>query len=393
MTSFLMGWFWFLLPLAALSGWYFGTRENENNTWTKTPEYIAGLNYLLNQQTTKAIDTLIKFFKVNLTTVDTHIILGNLFREKGELEKAIKIHHNVVSRDNISGETRVMAMLELGRDYFSSGLLDNAEEIFLKLTQCDSRSAVREAHISLVTIYEREKSWEKAIKCAGYLMNSGDQEYRLRITHYHCEQVDQLLAKHDYKQAKKSVANLHSAGNVRAAILEGDAEFVCGHHSIAMHLYSNVFTRWPAYAQIVLPKLKACFPPHSMGEFANHLHKLTPSVMTVSYIMSYTRALLGSHRPEEAEAFALNLIKSQCVPVSMLRLFIENSIKREQSDEKELMPHFVEALRQHEEATGFSCSECGFETAHLYWQCPSCHSWQTACSLDIVESAKDASLQ
>lgn len=393
MTSFLMGWFWFLLPLAALSGWYFGTRENQSNFWMKTPEYIAGLNYLLNQQTTKAIDTLITFFKVNLTTVDTHIILGNLFREKGELEQAIKIHHNVVSRDNISAEIKVMAMLELGRDYFYSGLLDNAEEIFLKLTQCDSRSAVREAYVNLVIIYEREKSWERAIKCANYLLNDGDPEYRMRITHYRCELIDRLMATSDYKKAKQRTANLRSARNVRATILEGDVEFACGHRSVAMHLYSNVFTRWPAYAQIVLPKLKACFPPYGTDEFAAHLHKLTPSVMTVSYIMFYIRALLGAHRNEEAEAFALSLIKSKCVPVSMLRLLVENHIKSGQFNEGELMHHFVEALRQHEEAAGFSCSECGFETAHLYWQCPSCHSWQTACALDVVESDKTVPLQ
>lgn len=393
MVSFLMGWFWFLLPLAALSGWYFGSRKNERNVWTKTPEYIAGLNYLLNQQTTKAIDSLIRFFKVNLTTVDTHVILGNLFREKGEFEKAIKIHLNVVSRDNISEEVRVMTMLELGRDYFHAGLLDSAEEVFLKLIKCDSRSAVREAYINLVTIYEREKSWENAIECANYLINNGDEDYRLQVVHYYCELVNHLMAKADYKQAKQNIARIQSAGNIRAALLGGDIEFASNHRSIAMHLYSNIFTQWPTYAQIVLPKLKACFPPNSSGEFADHLHTLMPSAMTVSYITTYVRALFGAHRHEEAQKFALDLIKRGCIPVSMLKIFIENCIEKKLPDEKVLMLHFVEALRTHEEAAGFSCSECGFETVHLYWQCPSCHNWQTAHSLDVVEEKQEIPLK
>ena len=387
MASLLSELFWFLLPLAALSGWYIGTRNKaERSVWMASPEYIASLNYLLNQQTSKAIDSLIKFFEVNATTVDTHIILGNLFREKGEVEKAITVHYNVVSRGNLSEEIRTTAMLELGRDYFYAGLLDKAEETFSELTTCDSRSAVRETYRNLIVIYEREKSWDKAIECARYLRNESEEEYRLQIAHYYCEMADAVLLNQDYKRAKSLAARAKSSHFIfRVAVLDADLEFMRGHHSTALHLYSNVLAKWPGYAQIVLPKLTACFPSHRAGECAAHLREIMPPVMTVAYISAFIRVLLEANKVKEAEDFAFGLIRNKCAPISMLRLFVENHAGDKGFRESGLTPYLIDALKLHRDDTGFACSACGFRTSRLYWQCPSCHTWEMAEPLDTVE--------
>lgn len=387
MAALALEWFWFLLPIATLSGWYIGSRKKlpQQSNWQVAPEYIASLNDLLNQKTEKAIETLIRFFEVNASTIDTHIMLGNLFREKGELEKATKIHQNIVQKNNARGEVSIHAMLELGRDYLCAGLLDSAEDAFSEVAKCDSRSAARTACRNLCSIYETEKLWEKAIERAKYLKAEGNEEYALRIVHYQNELAEEYLAKKDYSKAKHWVALAKSSQSIlRTVIVDGDIEFMKGNHPTAMHLYSTALSQWPEYVQIILPKLKACFSDPS--EFANHLHEIMPEVMTSTYVTTYTKALLASHRSQEAKDFASEMIKKNCVTVPMLKVFIEYGIEDQEFNQSDFMPYLIQVLRAHKDDDGFMCSDCGFKGVHFQWQCPSCHIWEKIKPLDLIES-------
>ncbi|MCZ6895297.1 MAG: tetratricopeptide repeat protein, partial [Gammaproteobacteria bacterium] len=156
----------FLLPLAAVSGWYFGRRENPpeaaRNTVSGIPsDYFRGLNYLLNDRPDKAIEVFIKVLEVESETVETHLALGNLFRRRGEVDRAIRIHQNLVSEPSLDFDQRALALLELGLDYMRSGLLDRAESLFKELL--DSGAHQRQAMDHLIDIYQQEQDWDKAL--------------------------------------------------------------------------------------------------------------------------------------------------------------------------------------------------------------------------------------
>ena len=154
-----------LLPVAALSGWILGRRNSERSRRAGVSElsssYFRGLNYLLNEQPDKAIEVFLKLAEFNRDTVETHLALGNLFRRRGEVDRAIRVHQHLIARPNLSNEEKTIALLELGEDYMRAGLLDRAETLFTDLVAMDAQ--VPSALKHLISIYQHEKDWDKAI--------------------------------------------------------------------------------------------------------------------------------------------------------------------------------------------------------------------------------------
>ena len=161
--------FWLLLPLAALSGWYAAMASARDRTsgasrTLLSPDYFKGVNYLLNEQSDKAVEVFTRALEVDSDTVETHLALGNLYRRRGEVDRAIRIHQSLISRESLRAEERSEAALELGHDYLRAGLLDRAESLFKELV--DSDSYVDRALSRLVDIYEQERDWGRAIRTA-----------------------------------------------------------------------------------------------------------------------------------------------------------------------------------------------------------------------------------
>src|SRR6187455_821489 len=163
MTEFF--WLFLLLPVAAASGWLAGRLGGERKGGARVSRlsntYFRGLNYLLNEQQDKAIEVFLKLAEINRDTVETHLALGNLFRRRGEVDRAIRVHQHLIARPNLSQEEKTVALLELGEDYMRAGLLDRAETLFTDLVAMDAQvpSALRH----LIGIYQHEKDWGKAI--------------------------------------------------------------------------------------------------------------------------------------------------------------------------------------------------------------------------------------
>jgi len=163
---------WLLLPLAAASGWYvarFDQRRQAKRSLDLPSAYFKGLNFLLNEQPDKAIEVFIQVLEVNSDTVETHLALGNLFRRRGEVERAIRVHQNLIARPTLDKDQRTHALLELGQDYLKAGLLDRAESLFLELAEIRAHSEQALRH--LLHIYQQEKEWEKAVKEAKHVVD------------------------------------------------------------------------------------------------------------------------------------------------------------------------------------------------------------------------------
>jgi lipopolysaccharide biosynthesis regulator YciM len=178
---------WLLLPVAVAFGWFAAQRSKGKpgscSDSMLGSEYIKGLNYLLNEQQDKAIDVFIRMLEVNSDTVETHLALGNLFRKRGEVDRAIRIHQNLIARTSLSEEQRTDALLELGQDYMKAGLFDRAEALFKELLE-------HNVHISsalplLLDIYQQEKDWDNAIAIADQMGFVGEQPARSVIAHFY----------------------------------------------------------------------------------------------------------------------------------------------------------------------------------------------------------------
>src|SRR6476620_1368736 len=182
--------FCLLLALAALAGaWYLGyqskQKKHESEKLTLPRDYLVGLNFLLNEEPDKAVDIFIKMLEVDSNTVETHLAVGKLFRRRGEVDRAIRIHQNLIARPQLDKIYREQSLYELGQDYLSAGMLDRAERIFLELVNTKSLSA--KALQTLIDIYQQEKDWEKAVQTAVQYESVTKQTMHTVIAHYYCE--------------------------------------------------------------------------------------------------------------------------------------------------------------------------------------------------------------
>ena len=201
--------------------------------------YFKGLNFLLNEQPDKAIDAFIEIVKLDPETADLHFALGNLFRRRGETERAIRMHQNLLLRPDLPPEQRMQAQYELGQDFLKAGLLDRAEEVFQELTETPYSIQARRA---LLEIFQREKEWKQAIDAAKALQNSGTGNRNKQIAQFYCELAeDELVNTHP----EKALPLLETAisidrMSVRATVLTGDALMAQGKPEEALATWRRV---------------------------------------------------------------------------------------------------------------------------------------------------------
>lgn len=254
-----------LLPIAALSGWLsarnsykkrFGSQQNGFD-----PDYFKGLNYLLNEQPDKPIEVFIGLLEVNSDTVETHLALANLFRRRGEIERAIRIHQNLIARPTLKPSRRDQALIELGLDYMSAGVLNRAENLFLELL--NRPSSPTDAYRHLLGLYQQQKHWQKAINMAKKLQSIDSKTIGAEIAQLYCELAEHTLDNDDLhalpflKQAKQSDANC-----VRAVLLEATVYIQSKQYSKALKSMTKIEQQ---------PSLEGLHYLLSMGKLGNQV--------------------------------------------------------------------------------------------------------------------------
>ena len=395
MENLVFDWYWVLvpialLPIAALSGWQ-ACSQRDVSKRAIAPEYIKGLNYLLDQQTDKAVEIFIKFFKVDTTTLETHVLLGNLFRRKGELEKAIRIHSNLIQRSRLSDTAKSEALYELGQDYLHAGLLNNAEDVFKRLIKLGTPATLARGYQCLVTIYEMEKSWHQAIECARRLRTLGT-DYSRRIVHYYCELAEKELSEHNYGKAQEYLgkAQAFKQSSTRVKIIQGDLALSSRDSDEALACYSQAFSDYPGYADILLPKIKKCFLPYKPSKYASYVRALDVKDMTILYIVNYIQALFDANHIDEAEEFLLYLIETKRAPLQVLKIFMEEKLRGTDLFEDKMVRQIIDEINASLNSDySYICGKCGFKAHQLYWQCPSCHTWDSSDSIDLIKDPQE----
>ncbi len=373
---------WLLLPVAAASGWLVARLDQNHRPRHKSRDlpsaYFKGLNFLLNEQPDKAIEVFIQVLEVDSDTVETHLALGNLFRRRGEVERAIRIHQNLIARPTLDKNQRSYALLELGQDYLKAGLFDRAENLFLELAEI--RLHTEQALRFLVHIYQQEKEWEKAISTSRRLARVSGRSQEEVIAQFYCELAEQAFAEHNSAQARRLVNDAFAADRncVRASILLGRLEAEQDRHREALKIWKRIEEQDPLYvgevAGLVAASYQATNDEAGLYEYFDGLLRRHGGVTLMLALADVIKNRDGVQAAEEFVAGWLRRQPSVQGLHGLLALNLVAADRSSQTDLSLLQGIIGELLEEHQ---GYLCQECGFRSKTLYWQCPGCHRWNT----------------
>jgi lipopolysaccharide biosynthesis regulator YciM len=372
---------WLLLPVAAATGWWTGRRGAAEKPLRRShdAEYYRGLGYLLEDEQDKAIDLFIRMVRVDQDTVETHLALGNLFRRRGEVDRAIRLHQNLIARPNLTKALAGDGQLELARDYFAAGLLDRAEDAYQSLI--NQRVHTIEAFDGLIMVYEREKEWHAAIGTAKRAFRATGVSRREIIAHYQCEIASDHLAAGEEKQARQSLkmARHFHRDCTRADMMLGDMALLNRKYDEAANHYLRVEQYTPELlSEVIDPLIKAlqhCSDSQRLEQFLERASKSAKSFTVMRALAELYERRSGI---KTAEAF----IKQQLVQqpsLKLLRHWAEIELQyRAKPEDRENIRVVVEMLTSViAKQAAYSCAHCGFKGGVHHWQCPSCHGWGT----------------
>lgn len=370
-----------LLPIAAGYGWYMGNRsarqQRQKETNHLSRQYVAGLNLLLSDQSDKAVDHFIELLQVDSDTIDTHLALGNLFRRRGEVDRAIKIHQNLIARPNLTIDQRNIALQQLAKDYMVSGILDRAEKIFEQLLEePDHREA---ALLQLVAIHQQTREWEQAIQFANSLVRMGRKKLKLDIAHYYCELAMQELADENLNKAKQNLKKALSSDNqcVRASIMMAKLLMEEENYKSALAHLESVLDQDIDFVSEALPLLAECYEKLDReGALLQFLKEAISKGAGASAELMLSN-LIAKH---EGVALAQGYMTKQLLKNPTMKGFYrlmgyhtdEAEDGRAKASLTSLQTLVGEKLKM---KPNYRCSKCGFSAHRLFWQCPSCKGW------------------
>jgi len=381
-TEFVSGLLFLLLPVAAVSGWLTARKKYNKPPASYVdnvaPEYYRGLRYLINEQPDKAIEVFLKLLEVDNETVEVHLALGNLFRRRGEVDRAIRIHQNLIARPTLSNEQRSQALVELGVDYLRSGLLDRAEALFEGLLETSYKSR---AARYLVQIYEDEKDWDKAIDCARIWQQDSTRVLNKRIAHYFGKKAEERLDEKDYKSARELIkqALKEDPDSAHASMVEGQLEMEEGNFKAARNAYKRIGKQAPEFVSEVLSPMKVCYRELGKSQkFLEYLHKLPTSQAGINQIIELSDFIEEKEGSEHAIRFLVD--KAEELPsIRMLDRLVDLSLLTEEEGQNRIKLECFKRLTEKlvEVKSPYKCNNCGYRARSIYWQCPACRKWDT----------------
>lgn len=371
----------FLLPVAAGSGFLLGRKKKpvEHHLTKKkkdiSREYIQGLNYLLNEEPDKALDVFIKLVEVDSDTVETHLALGSLFRRQGEVDKAIRIHQNLIARPTLTLEQKIDAMMALGQDYMRAGVFDRAERIFKEITQMSDGKVTRNLK-NLLAIYQQEKAWDKALDILKQLERVSGESMRFQMAHCYCEMAELEKGSFDKAQFYLKKALNADKNSVRASLLQASLEARHGHYRRAIKVYKKVPEQDEAFLSEIVKPLLACYKQiDNMAGFIDYMQDMLKRFPRSSIIFELARQI----KEEEGVEFALDFISEELTKHPSLRglnrliqWYLQTTYGKVRMKLGMLYDITSKLL---EDKPVYRCGQCGFAGMHLHWQCPGCKSW------------------
>ncbi|MCV2369442.1 lipopolysaccharide assembly protein LapB [Roseateles oligotrophus] len=372
--EFDLRWLLFALPAAFAIGWLaskLDTRQWKREQKNSPKAYFKGLNLLLNEQQDKAIDAFIEAVQNDPDTSELHFALGNLFRRRGEYERAVRVHQHLLQRGDLPRSERERAQHALAQDFYKAGLFDRAESAFTALAGTPFES---EAELALLALYERTRDWRKAADVARHLEQTGTASFATRIAHYLCELALEAQARDHDDDAANLLAEArriapHAA---RAHVLAGQMQARLGEPKLAMAAYAELLAANPEAFNLVARDFaeaaQACGCHERALAILSDQYCRTPGMHLLQAIAKLEpaadlqRERLSRHLREQPNLSAARLLLTQAqfklseVEAPLVGAAIDRAVRPLQR---------------------YRCAACGFEAQHYFWQCPGCLNWDT----------------
>jgi lipopolysaccharide biosynthesis regulator YciM len=339
--------------------------------------YFKGLNFLLNDQPDKAIDAFIEIVRLDPETADMHFALGNLFRRRGETERAIRVHQNLLSRPDLPAEQKAHAEYELGMDYLKAGLLDRAEETFTGLIEGQYSVQARR---SLLEIFQREKEWPRAIEAALGLQEAGAGARQKEVSQFYCEMAQDALVHMHPEAALPLLEQALQADrtSVRATILIGDAQMAQGDAEGALATWRRVEQQSVPHVALVAQRVmdgyrKVGRPQEGVSLLKSYLEEAS----SIDLLEVVFKAVIDLHGVDAAKQLVSDELRRTPTLLGLDKLLEARmmdapaGLLSELTMVKGLVHGYTQKLAR------YQCGHCGFKARQYYWHCPGCSKWET----------------
>lgn len=370
-----LGWILLGLPVAFVLGWFasrFDLRQMRLDNRQAPKAYFRGLNFLLNEQQDQAIDAFIEAVQNDPDTSELHFALGNLFRRRGEYERAVRVHQHLLSRADLSRTDRERAQHALALDYLKAGLLDRAEEALRRL---EGTPFEEQARLALLAIYERSRDWQQAAAITERLTASGQGDFTIRRAHYLCEQAIARSTAGDLDGALGLLeqAAVTAPGAPRPRIERALLERRRGRDDQAYAAFLQLDAAAPVALPLVARGLAESAISSGHAEAALGLltsrYETSPSLDILDAIVVLEQTVPGA----DARAWYVRHLERETSLVAAARWLSGEKLEHEQFHPplQKALDHAAKPLLR------YRCAACGFEAQQHFWHCPGCQTWDS----------------
>ncbi len=384
-------WMLLIFPLFFAMGWWAARLDIKDllSESTALPEsYFQGLNFLLNEQQDKAIESFIEVVKIDPHTVELHFALGSLFRRRGEVDRALRMHHNLLDRADLDDEKRQQAIFELAQDYLKAGIFDRAEQLFIELR---NTSYAKPALEFLLELFQKEHDWRKTIESARQLQLVSGQSYAKKIAFFYCE-----LATEEIKSDNVSLAreHLHQAliecpVSVNATIMLGDLAYAETHIEEAIELWKGVESQDAQYLSLVAERLLAAYSALGCeAEGILLLRNYLVNYHSIDLLNVVFDGVLKYETPASAYLLVRDELERNPTLLGLDKLLEARllDVPLDKRADLEMVKDLVHTRTRN--LAMYHCGHCGFKARKFYWHCPACQAWDSYAPRRDEESGK-----
>lgn len=391
-------WWLLVLPLFFGFGWLaarIDIKHVVSESRALPRSYFTGLNFLLNEQPDKAIEAFLEAAKIDPETVELHFALGSLFRRRGETDRAIRVHKHLIDRDasqtQLTADQRLHALAELGQDYLKAGLLDRAEDIFLKLRGTPGSKSDEEALRNLLEIYQQEKEWEKAIAIAEQMPGHAEHLWQKQIAEFHCELAASDLLNSRFAAARQHLEAALAVNRrcVRATLMLGELETKVGasgtaqaghaaNLGTAVEIWQTIEQQNPVFLSLAADKMMATY--RELGREQAGIELLRGYLerhSSLDLLDAVFQAELKVRGTEAAYVLVRDELRRNPTLLGLDKL-LEAQILLAPVEKRADLELIKNLIHNHTRRVArYRCDDCGFKARQFHWRCPACGGWET----------------
>ena len=371
-----------LLPIAMGYGWFMGRnsikQKDQSAKQDLSIKYSTGLNYLLSNQQDKAIDYLLEALRVEDDTVEAHFAMANLFRRRGELDRALKVHEFLVRQTHLPAHDKQQAVFELGKDFLSAGLYDRAEKMFTKVLK--SKTYGLKALTYLLQIFQSTKDWQQGIILKKVIVKTKDKRLLHTLANFYCELATIALEKDEFIEVLELLENAlaYDAASCRANWLMAQVYENHQQYREASQCYRDIYQQDKEFFPDVIERMHNCYLHQDIeDEFYSFIRKVYEETGSSSALLKYLTHLESKYGIHKAKEFLLSALKRRPT-IRGFKHFVKMQMAESDVDNngegldviKELISAYINMRPR------YTCHTCGFNSSTHYWSCPSCHGWE-----------------